>query len=247
MSDPKSLTLIEHFEELRHRLLVAVIWLILAVIISMVFGEKAVTFLTQPIGGVDHLQAIEVTENIGVYMRVSLLMGFILSFPVILYELLMFILPGLTKPEKKAVLLAIPLVTLFFLGGVVFAFEVMLPNALPFLTNFLGVETTPRLSSYINFVTNLVFWIGVSFELPLVIYIIARFGVITAKGLLKYWRYAILVIAILAAVITPTVDPVNMGLLMLPLTVLYFVSILFAWFAQRKRSSAQQSDDSAQP
>lgn len=245
MSESKSLTLLEHFEELRHRLFIAVIWLVVAVAGSMAFGEKVVTFLTQPIGGLGNLQAIEVTENVGVFMRVSLLTGFILASPVILYELLMFILPGLTRSEKRYVLFSIPLATIFFLGGVIFAFEVMLPSALPFLTSFLGVETTPRLSSYINFVTNMVFWIGVSFELPLVIYIIARFGVVTPKGLLKYWRYAVLAIAILAAVITPTVDPVNMGLLMLPLTVLYFVSVLFAWFAQRSRKIKDQPEEMA--
>lgn len=241
MADPNSLTLIEHLEELRHRLLVAVVWLVIAVVVSMAFGEKVVNFLTTPIGGVENLQAIEVTENVGVFMRVSLLAGFILASPIILYELLMFILPGLTKNERRYILFSIPLATIFFLGGVVFAFMVMLPNALPFLTEFLGVETTPRLSSYIDFVTSLMFWIGVSFELPLVIYILARFGAVTSKSLLKYWRYAILAIAILAAVITPTVDPVNMGLLMLPLIALYFVSIFFAWIAQRRRSSAAEN------
>lgn len=243
MTDPKSLTLIEHLEELRHRLLTAVIWLVIAVVISMTFGEKVVTFLTTPIGGLEKLQAIEVTENVGVFMRVSLLTGFILASPVILYELLMFILPGLTKNEKRYIFFSIPMATILFLGGVVFAFEVMLPSTLPFLTEFLGVETIPRLSSYFNFVTNLMFWIGVSFELPLVVYILARFGAVTAGGLLKYWRYAILAIAILAAVITPTVDPVNMSLLMLPLTALYFISVFFAWIAQRRRESETSAAD----
>ena len=133
------------------------------------------------------------------------------------------------------------MVTLFFLGGVVFGFLVMLPAALPFLTNFLGVETNPRLSSYINFVTNLLFWIGISFEMPLFVYVLARFGVVTAKSLLKFWRQAIVLIAILAAVITPTVDPVNMALMMSPLIVLYFISILFAWFARRGRADQSES------
>jgi sec-independent protein translocase protein TatC len=97
------------------------------------------------------------------------------------------------------------------------------------------VQTNPRLSSYISFVTNMLFWVGASFELPLFVYVLARFGILTPKSLLTYWRQAIVIIAILAAVITPTVDPVNMSLMMAPLILLYFISILFAWFARRGR------------
>lgn len=241
-TSPKEMTLLDHIEELRKRLLIAVIGLAVGVGISLFLGDKEVELLTLPIGGLSHLQSIEITENIGVYMRVSLLSGVILAFPVIIYQLLMFILPGLTPREKRSVLLAIPFTTLFFLGGVAFAYFVMLPSALPFLINFLGVTTNPRLSSYISFITNLLFWVGVSFELPLLVYVIARFGLITPKGLLKYWRQAIVIIAILAAVITPTVDPVNMSLMMLPLIVLYFVSVLFAWFANRSREKQGESE-----
>lgn len=237
------MTLIDHIEELRHRLLIALIALGLGVVASLVFGEQIVKFLTLPIGGVEKLQSIEITENLGVFMRVSLLTGVIIAFPVLIYELLMFVLPGLKPNEKRFVVLSIPLATLFFVGGVVFAFLVMLPAALPFLTNFLGVQTNPRLSSYISFITSLMFWVGVSFEMPLFIYVIARFGLVTPKALLSYWRQAIVLIAILAAVITPTVDPVNMSLMMAPLIVLYFISILFAWFAQRGRPKADSSEE----
>jgi sec-independent protein translocase protein TatC len=229
------MTLIDHIEELRHRLLVALIALGIGIAGSLVIGQKVVEILTIPIGGLAKLQSIEITENIGVYMRVSLLAGVILAFPVIIYELFSFILPGLKPGEKRYVIFSIPLATIFFVGGVAFAFFVMLPSALPFLTNFLGVQTNPRLSSYISFVTNMLFWVGASFELPLFVYVLARFGILTPKSLLTYWRQAIVIIAILAAVITPTVDPVNMSLMMAPLILLYFISILFAWFARRGR------------
>lgn len=233
------MTLFDHIEELRKRLLIALLSLAVGVIVSLFVGEKEVTLLTLPIGGLNQLQSIEITENIGVYMRVSLLSGIILAFPMIIYQLLMFILPGLTAREKRSVLLAIPFATMFFVGGVAFAYFVMLPAALPFLINFLGVTTNPRLSSYISFITNLLFWVGVSFEFPLIVYVVARFGLVTPKALLKYWRQSIVIIAILAAVITPTVDPVNMSLMMLPLVVLYFVSVLFAWVASRNRTAQE--------
>lgn len=234
-TDPKEMPFFDHIEELRKRLLLALVSLAVGVTISLFFGEKAVAILTLPIGGLDKLQSIEITENIGVYMRVSLLMGVILAFPMVIYQLLLFILPGLNLREKRSVLLAIPFATLFFVGGVAFAYFVMLPAALPFLINFLGVTTNPRLSSYISFITDLLFWIGVVFELPLLVYVIARFGLLTPKNMLKYWRQAIVIIAILAAVITPTVDPVNMSLMMIPLVGLYFISVLFAWFANKSR------------
>lgn len=235
-TDPKEMSFFDHIEELRKRLLIALVSLAVGVTVSLFFGEKAVAILTLPIGGLDKLQSIEITENIGVYMRVSLLLGVMLAFPMIIYQLLLFVLPGLNIREKQSVLMAIPFATLFFVGGVAFAYFVMLPAALPFLINFLGVTTNPRLSSYISFITDLLFWIGVVFELPLLVYVIARFGLLTPKSMLKYWRQAIVIIAILAAVITPTVDPVNMSLMMIPLVGLYFISVLFAWFANRSRN-----------
>jgi sec-independent protein translocase protein TatC len=241
-TDDRQLTLFGHIEELRRRLLVALVVLGVAVVASLFFTDKIVNLLAIPIGGLEKLQSIEITENVGVYMKVSLLCGVILAFPIIIYELLMFILPGLKPAEKRFVIGSIPLVTIFFLGGVAFSYLVMLPSALPFLTNFLGVTTNPRLSNYIDFVVNLIFWVGVCFELPLIVYLLARFGPITPRILLKYWRQAIVIIAVIAAVVTPTVDPVNMSLMMLPLILLYFLSILFAWFAQRgKRRSTQDS------
>lgn len=242
-TDPREMSLFDHIEELRKRLLIALISLAVGVSVSLFFGEKAVAILTLPIGGLDKLQSIEITENIGVYMRVSLLSGVILAFPMIIYQLLLFVLPGLSVREKRSVLLAIPFATLFFLAGLAFAYFIMLPAALPFLINFLGVTTNPRLSSYISFITGLLFWIGVVFELPLLVYVVARFGLLTPKSMLHYWRQAIVIITILAAIITPTVDPVNMSLMMLPLVVLYFISVLFAWLANRARNKPEPETD----
>lgn len=227
----KELTFLEHFEELRIRLLKSVIALTITTVISFAFAKYLLSFIAIPIGGLVKLQSIEVTENISVYMRVSLLSGVILAMPVIVYQMLRFVLPGLTSKEKRWVGFAVPSATILFAGGVLFAYYIMLPPAIQFLTTFLGVQTAPRLSNYMNFVLNIMFWIGVSFEAPLMIFILAKLHLVTGKGLLKQWRIAIVVIAIIAAVITPTVDPVNMGLLMLPLIVLFFLSVFLAYLA----------------
>lgn len=232
----------DHIEELRKRLFIALVALIIATLISFSFTEKAIDILTEPVGGVTALQSIEVTENIGVFMRVSLLCGVILALPVILYEILAFIVPGLKPNERRWIFIGLSVGTVFFVIGILFAFKILLPNTLQFLISFMEVQTIPRFSSYIKFVTNLLFWIGVSFEMPLIMAILAKVNVVNAGMLLKSWRYAVIVIAVVSAVITPTVDPVNMGLLMVPLIGLYFISILFAFFAQGKDKAGKEKN-----
>jgi len=231
--EEKEMTIWDHLGELRNRLFIALISLVVTTLISFIFADRFVNLLTIPIGGLQNLIAIEVTENISVFMKVSLLSGFILALPFILYELLAFVMPGLTDSERRWVIIAIPLASVFFLIGVAFCYFVMLPAAIPFLVSFLGVKTTPRLSNYIGFVTNMMFWIGVSFELPLLVFVLAKLKILTAKMLARQWRLAVVVIAIIAAVVTPTPDPVNMSLLMAPLFTLYGLSIFFAYLARR--------------
>lgn len=227
----KEMTILGHLGELRSRFIRILFGMVLTTIIGLIFAPDIMQYLSNPIGGLENLQSIEVTESVGVYMRVSLLVGVILAMPLIVYEVLMFILPGLNKSEKKWVYIAIPAASLLFLGGVLFSYYVMLPAAVPFLVGFLPVKTIIRLSNYIQFITNIMFWIGIAFESPLLVFILAKFHIVTGPMLLKQWRIAIVVIAVLSAMITPTVDPVNMSLLMVPLTILYFLSVLLAYLA----------------
>lgn len=224
-----------HFTELRNRLLVSVIALAIAIVASFAFSQKLAEILAQPIGGLEAMTSIDLTENVSAFMKISLLSGVVLALPVILYEILAFIMPGLNPKERFWIWLALPTATLFFAGGVAFAYFFMLPTALPFLLDFMGIATSPRPSTYFGFVTNLLFWVGVSFELPLLVFVLAKVKVITAKQLIKQWRIAIIASAVLAALITPTPDPVNMGLMMLPLAGLYVLSIIFATIARWER------------
>ena len=236
--EEKEMTIWDHLGELRNRLFIALISLVVTTLISFIFADRFVQWLTIPIGGLQNLIAIEVTENISVFMRVSLLSGFILALPFIVFELLAFVMPGLTDSEKRWVRIAIPMSSVFFLLGVSFCYFVMLPAAIPFLVSFLGVKTTPRLSNYIDFVTNFMFWLGMSFELPLLVFIMAKINLVNAKMLAKQWRIAVVIIAVVAAVVTPTPDPVNMSLMMAPLMVLYVLSIFFAMIARRGKDDS---------
>ena len=235
MSTEKTITMSiwDHVNELRKRLFIAVIALAVTTLVSFAIVPFLLDFITVPVGGIENLQSIEITENIGVFMRVSLLSGFIFAFPVILTQILMFLAPGLEKNEKRWIFVTIPNATILFVSGAAFAYFVMLPVAIPYLINFLGVPTTPRLLSYIKFTTSMIFWLGIGFELPIVVFALAKFRLVSPKTLLKQWRIAIVIISILAAAITPTIDPINMAILMVPLFLLYILSVLFAFVAIR--------------
>ncbi len=225
-----------HLDALRKHLLRSVVALALTTLLSFTFTQRFIAFLAVPIGGINKLQAIEVTEPLGVFMKVALLSGFAIALPYIALELWLFIAPGVSPRARLAGFVAIPAVVLFFLAGMAFAYYIMLPSAVRFLLNFMGFANNPRPASYISFTTGLMFWIGVAFEFPLVIFVLASIGLVKAKALAQQWRLAVVLIAFVAAAITPTVDPVNMSLVMGPMILLYFLSIGLAYIAQGRRT-----------
>lgn len=237
--------LIDHLEALRRHLFRAIIGFALATALSFVFAPRILDVLAEPIGGIEALQAIEVTESVGAFMRISLLTGFALALPYIAFEMFAFVNPGLKRNERVMVVVSLPIAFVLFLCGIAFTYFVLLEPALGFLLNFMGIATIPRPSNYIRFVTSLMFWIGLAFEFPLLIYVLAGLGLVRARSLASGWRFAIVGIAVLSAAATPTVDPVNMALVMAPMTVLYFLSIVLAAIAQagRRRRAARAAPE----
>jgi len=229
--DEARMSLLEHLEELRSRLIKAALALLVGTLISFALAQQIMEFLARPIGGLSQLESIEITENIGVFMRVSLASGAVIAMPVLVYQVWRFIAPGLVPRERRYVYYVVPGATLLFLLGVAFAYFVMLPVAVPFLKNFLGIPNTPRPANYFSFVTWVMLSMGLSFETPIFIFFLAKMGLVSPRTLLRQWRYAVVIIAIIAAVVTPTVDPVNMSIVMLPLLALYALSILLAYLA----------------
>jgi len=238
MSENRPLTVLEHLVELRGRLIKAVLALVIATSVSLLFTSRFLALLTVPMG--DNLpQAIGPTETIVIYFKVALIGGLVLSMPVIVYQLISFIVPGLYPHERRYLLIIVPAASLLFASGVAFAYYVMLPAAIPFLLGFMGdiVRQQWTIEKYMSLVTGLLFWVGVIFETPLVIAFLAYLGVVSPSMLWKNFRYAIVGIAVIAAVATPTPDPINMALLMLPLVLLYLLSILLALFVYRRRET----------
>lgn len=227
-------SLLEHVEELRRRLIRALLALAVGFIISALFANYLLEWLARPVGGLENLEAIEVTENLGVFMQVALLGGVLLAMPVIVYQVWRFVTPGLYPHEKRYIYILAPAATFLFVSGAAFAYFVMLPAAIPALLGFAPIPTRPRPANYISFVTNLMFWVGVSFEMPLFIFFLAKVRLVGPRDLLRNWRVAVFLIALLAALVTPTGDPINMALVMAPLTVLYGLSVLLARVAYRE-------------
>ncbi len=235
MSDDKRLTVLEHISEIRRRLIRCVIAVSVTTTISFIFASQIFEILKSPAGEIN-LIFIEMTEMIGIYMKVSLVSGIILAMPYLVYQLIMFISPALTRREKKRVYLILPWVALMFVGGVIFAYFILVPPAVKFLVTFGSDIATPqiKIGNYISIVSRLLLSIGLVFEMPVITTFLARLGIITPKWLSDKRRPAIILAFILAAIITPTFDPVNQTLVAAPLIILYEISIWLAKLVQRK-------------
>jgi sec-independent protein translocase protein TatC len=245
-------TILHHLNELRIRLTWAFVSLAVATLISFSFTQPLLEFLiapyveqvqtvtpegeTVPLDEEKRLQLLRPTEGIETYFKVALVAGAIFSMPLILYQLWLFVSPGLEKHERRYVYLFIPSGTILFLLGVIFAWLVLMPAAIGFLASFMPSIFTAQWTAqeYIGFTTSFLFWIGISFEMPLIIYILSRVGVVSAASLRQNWRVAIVAIAVLAAAVTPSIDPVTMVLTMIPLLILYLLSIALAVIGQRQ-------------
>ena len=229
----------EHIEEFRSRLLRVIIALVVAFGISLTFTNQALEFLLFQMSSVRPI-ALHPTETIVVYFRVAMIMGLVLIMPYILYQVLGFFVPGMTRKERRILLSSVFGIGFFFALGVAFAGMVMIPLSVNYLQTFMGdiVQQTYSIDGYISFVTTIMFSSGMIFETPLLLALIARLGLVTTKQLSKGRRYALVGIAVLAALITPTPDAFNMLLVMAPLLVLYELGIVLAWFAERARKKA---------
>lgn len=237
-SKEKVLTLRGHLEELRRRLIKSVIAIVITSIVSFVFARQIFDFFTSRAEDIDFIY-IEVTEMVGIYMKVCLYSGIVLALPFLIYQLVMFVRPALTRNEKRYLYLLLPGVILFFLGGAAFAYFVFLPPALHFLIDapFISGIAEPqiRIGNYVSVVTTLLFTVGIVFELPLVIFFLTKIGIVTPQWLSKYRKYAIVVAFILAAIITPTFDPLNQTIIAVPIVLLYEIGILLSKLARRKQ------------
>ena len=240
MSNDKKLSILDHLKEFRHRLIRIVIAVAVTSLLSFIFYEQIFNILIAPAQDIN-LIYIEMTEMLGTIMRVCLVSGIILAMPYITYQVIMFISPALTSREKKMVYLILPWVTLMFASGVYFSYSILVPRITAFLLTFGSEIALPqiKIGNYVSIVTRLLLTVGLVFEMPLLTTFLARIGIITPRWLASKRRAAIILSFILAAMITPTIDPVNQTLVAAPLVVLYEMSIWLAKLVAKKRTKEE--------
>ena len=236
-----------HLLELRDRLVKACIAIGIGASVGfylvnnpVFFGVTLPDFMVQqlaPAGTV--LKAVMVGEIFLRYMNIALTVGIIIAMPMIIYQLVAFFSPGLLNSEKRIVYTALPIVTELFLAGIVFGWFITIPAALGFLLgygNTATIQTEPTADSFFDTVSTLLLWNGIIFELPAIMYLLARLNIVSTKMLTSTRRYAIVIITIIAALITPTGDPYNLMLLALPMYLLYELGILLTRLVPRPSS-----------
>ena len=226
----EQLSVVEHLHELRGRILIAIGALVAAFSVAYAFHEPILEFLAGPLpGDKTQLLTLSPTEGFFAVIKVSFWVAIIAALPIWLYQLYAFVMPAVAEQPRRKMLLVVAGVSLLFLGGAAFGFFLVLPVALDFLLGFGGDLFTNdlRAGDYYGFATGLMIGSGLMFEIPIAMLAFARLGVVDARFYRKQWRFAIVAIAVIAAIL-PGGDPASMILLMVPQLVLYLLGIWLA-------------------
>ncbi|MCH7801343.1 MAG: twin-arginine translocase subunit TatC [Chloroflexi bacterium] len=241
----------EHLLELRRRVTWAAASVVVTTVVAFVFHQQILQFLMGPAQGFADIPNgkpiyTDLTEFLGVAAKASLVVGIFTSLPFVLYQIVMFIAPGLNPTERRYLYALLPVSLLVFIIGAAFGYWILFPPMVKFLLTFGNEIATPliRISTYINLMLTLLFWMGVIFETPVVIFFLAKIGVVTSEFLARQRRWALVAAFVLGAVITPTIDPINQTIVAVPIIVLYEVGIWLAKLAQRGRRAPTMNLDS---
>jgi sec-independent protein translocase protein TatC len=237
---PDRMSFLEHLEELRVRLIRAILAVVAAVAICYYWAQPIFRFMTEPLRkAYPDIKFIytEPTEAFMLYVKAAFFAGLFVAAPFVLYQLWAFISPGLYKHEKAYVVPFILFGTIFFVGGGLFGHYVLFPATFQFLGQYAGEDMSflPRVTEYFSFYFWFVIGLGIVFQLPVVIFVLARIGLVTPGFLMRQFKWAVLAAFIIAAVITPSADMVNQTLLALPMIGLYLIGVGVAWVFGRPR------------
>lgn len=229
---------LDHLEELRSRLFKAVLGVLVGCIVVGFYGDEVmnIILLRPALLANLKLQNLEPFGQAFLYFKVIFLCGTILAFPWVLYQVWCFAAPGLYMTERKWAGRVTIITSLCFLGGVAFGYFVLIPNMMAYVSQYANpnIENNIAVGNYFSFLVNMLLASGLIFELPMVTFVLARVGVVNSALMTKYRRHSIVVILILAAVITPSPDPVSQLMVAVPLWVLYEISVVIAKFAKPK-------------
>jgi sec-independent protein translocase protein TatC len=243
-----AMSFLEHLEELRRRIIYSIISVAVGFIACWSFAEQIYGIMQQPIvkvlhnnGLPDKLVVLGPTDAFNLYIKIGLMMGLFVASPFVLYQLWMFISPGLYRNEKRYVVPFMFSTILLFIAGGLFGFKIVFPAALDFLIKY-GHQFTQMITvtEYTDLFLTIIIGLGVVFELPILVFFLALMGVVTAGWMWRNLRYSILGIFTIAAIITPTTDIMNMCIFAAPMVILYVISIGIAWFVHPRQRRARQ-------
>jgi sec-independent protein translocase protein TatC len=244
------MSFLEHLDELRVRLIRSLIALVVGFIACWGFREPIFQFLVRPLRVANPKASFiytSPTEALMLYMKMAFFAGIFVAAPYILYQIWAFVAPGLYPHEKRYALPFIFFGTLFFVGGALFGHYILFPMTFGFLGSFAGDQMTfmPRVGEYFTFYSWFLLGIGLVFQTPVIIFVLARIGLVTPGFLLRQFRWAVLIAFIVAAVVTPTPDMVTQSALALPMLALYLIGVLVAWVFGRPRRGPDDESASA--
>jgi sec-independent protein translocase protein TatC len=238
------MSLMEHLGELRKRLIHSVVYLLIGFAVAYAFHERLYGVVSHPIDMLKlDLNFTHPTDGLNLYLKTSLVGGAILASPFILYQLWLFIAPGMYSNEKRYVVPFMTATVALFLAGVWFGYHWVLPGALKVLIGDFGKRFHPiiTIEDYTSFFLAVILGLGITFELPILIFFLSILGIVDAKFLIRHIRYAILAIFVIAAIICPLPDPVSMCLFATPMLVLYMVGVGVAWIFNPSRRKEAKS------
>jgi sec-independent protein translocase protein TatC len=242
------MSLMEHLDELRRRIVRSAIYLALGFGLAWIFRNPFVTFIQAPLNRIGKsLVFTHPMDALNLQLQVSLVGGAIVASPFILYQVWLFIAPGLYQRERRFVVPFMAATVSLFLGGAAFGYYYVLPGALKILIIDFGHNFTPMVTieDYTSFFLSIILGLGISFEMPILIFFLAMFGIVSPKFLLKNIRYAILAVFIVAAFICPSPDPWTMCIYAVPMLSLYLIGIGVAWWVHPSRRKAKEAEASA--
>lgn len=239
----EEMTLAEHLDELRSRLVKTCVGIGIA-FIGGLFLTRPLLGLVRDNANIERYDVIEATEPITAFFKTALYIAIAVALPLIFYQIFAFVSPGLTRKEKRYVYGSLPFVVIFFLAGASFAFFLAIPRAFEFLSNFNSdlFDYSPTFGSIAAFYIQVSLGMGIAFELPIIMFLLARLGIISPKRMAASRRYAVVIVMIAAAIITPTPDPFNMLFVAAPIYLLYEFGLIFAKIAARRRTSKDIGD-----
>lgn len=235
MTDEKTMTLVEHLDELRTRIIISLVAWAVCSVVAYYFTPQILSLFTRFIS--TKLVFTNPSEGFFTYLKISMVTGLFVSLPIILHQVLLFISPGLEKNERKWVLRLVPFAMILFLLGVLFAYFVLIPVTMRFFMSFATNDLVPMITigGFISYVLTMIILTGLMFQTPMVVFFLSLIGLVDSRVLREKRRYVILLIFILAAVATPTPDAFTQVIVSVPLLVLYEISILCVRLVERKK------------